>query len=168
VYVDATAVGPASAVLSWAGTDLFASGLDGPYELALIEVYDEPAGLILEDAAGSAYFTQPWLATDFERPPPPVLVSVSPNFGPVRGRQPTVVLAGTDLGGGQPVVYFGDKQAEKVEVLTSGQLSVVVPRLYGPGVPPERLGSTPPNVPVTVTVMTPSGMTTPQTYTYVY
>ena len=129
VSLAAGSSGVQTVTLTFDGATIHRCGADGPYLLSLLEVYDEDNGLILEDAIANAHTTQSYLYTDFDAPPPPVLTSVSPNWGPWNGGT-EIVLSGRNLAEDSLVVRFNDYQAEDVEVLSPGVVKVTVPNIF--------------------------------------
>lgn len=132
-----------NAELNFNGTAIYRSGIDGPYSLMELSVYDETTGLILELTAVDVHVTAGYLHSDFEAPAGPSLVSLSPNFGDIGGGE-EILLAGSAFNEPGLEIWFGDRQADVLEVLTEGQIRVRVPAPgpsgAGSGGPPKKIG----------------------------
>jgi FG-GAP repeat protein/IPT/TIG domain-containing protein len=128
---------------SFNGTEIYRSGMDGQYSLMELSVFDETAGLVLEYFAIDAYLTSTYLHTDFGSPAGPSLISLSPNFGSIGGGE-ELLLAGSAFDEPGLEVWFGDRQADFVEVITEGQIRVRVPAPgptgVGAGGLPKKIG----------------------------
>jgi len=64
--LDATSVGPASVTLRFPGPSIREAGIDGPYTLSDLGIYESITGLSPIDHRSSATTTNPYLAVDFE------------------------------------------------------------------------------------------------------
>ena len=129
--------------LGFDGTAIYRSGIDGPYSLMELSVYDESTGLILELSATDVHVTAGYLHSGFEAPAGPSLVSLSPNFGSIGGGE-EILLAGSAFDEPGLEVWFGDRQADVLELITEGQIRVRVPAPgpsgVGSGGPPKKIG----------------------------
>jgi len=130
--LEATSSGTYTVTLSFDGMELYRSKIDGPYFLSVVEVHDEDHGLILEDVLVNAHTTQTYLYTDFDAPPPPELVSVSPNWGPWNGGN-EIVLSGYDLAEDNLSIKFNSTPVTDFEILGPGCAKVVVPNMFQMG-----------------------------------
>jgi hypothetical protein len=124
--VTAASSGTLGVDLVFDGIAIYLSGIDGPYTLLDISVYDETTGLILEDAVANAFVTGGYLHSDFESPDAPSLVSLSPNYGSIGGGE-DILLAGSGFNDPGLEVWFGERKAKVLEIITEGQIRVRVP-----------------------------------------
>lgn len=136
---DAVIIGPGSVLLADGGLDalirvqdLNASGDIDPSEI--VTVFDDMGG-ILSTPSGIVFVPS-------MTPPPPQVVAVTPNFGPVAGGT-SVSLAGTGLAT-TTSVSFGGVEAATFAAPSDTMLTVVTPPAAQPGL-------------VDVVVTTPSG-----------
>ncbi|MEW6741724.1 MAG: choice-of-anchor X domain-containing protein [Planctomycetota bacterium] len=163
-YVNTQGAGAATVTLVVSARDIVVHGVDGPWTLSGLTLYDLDRGS-LPSSVASDYVTQAYPIGSFEPPPPPRISWVIPSEGPFSGGN-EVVVSGSDLDVASRV-FVGENEAS-FTITGADSLLVTVPP-FDPqtrmtGHRPEAMSE---RVAVPVKVVTPwTTVVAPAAYTY--
>jgi len=124
-----------TATLQFDAATLVAHGVDGPWTLTQIELFDDDQALLVDTLED--YLTAPHDLNDFASPPAPDLVRALPDYGPNEGGN-EIVLQGDHFEHVMAITIGGQAPPE-FEVLSDTAIRVVVPPAGTPKAGPVKV-----------------------------